>query len=234
MYFNFKDWFSIILLSTSLTACATGGNVEPGDADYPKINAYANSVLKIHGTNPDGVPIKFAIAWAATNIHGYPVADGTCNWKSNWFEGVTTGYYVSLPIDASTKGGEYEFKVNTDAFIPGRCGWKFFGIEVYSGNQIHQKGFAFDPAAILVSKNAHLPNWAGMIQKESTKVDISCRVHAYMDAVDLSPNMTITEGDYLDCLDTDTSKKIRIILPDTINPDIELNIHARVPKTAAR
>lgn len=203
-----------------LLGCA-GENVKKGDADFPTANPQAKHFLQVHGTIDDGVPVRFASFWVATNSKRWPVADGNCNYMFNRLEGVSDGYSVHIPITPKMENQQYTFQVATDAFLPGRCGWQFSGVLIYTDGQVFDNAFSVDAAELLVAHNPSLPNWAGMKVTVEPHLDVTCGVNTY--GISQAPH----DGIFMQCQDAVSRKKVRAQLREDLATPInfELDIH---------
>ncbi|MDB0570742.1 hypothetical protein LBW59_08145 [Ralstonia solanacearum] len=205
------------LVAISLAGCGSS-DVRPGDLDYPQLNQNAFRTLEIHGIIESGTPVKFAAHWVSTRGKLWPVADGNCNYMFNRIEGVSSSYTAQIPIVPVIRDDHYSLELKTDAFVPGRCGWKFSGLLVYADGQVFDNRFSVDAAELLVAYNPSLPIWSGMMQSSGGSADISCKTATY--ATYEAPH----SGVYLKCVDTTSKQKLRVTLPEDGSHAFELNI----------
>lgn len=109
---------SLIIGATLATmAHADGGNVQPGDADYPATNPTPTKFIRIHGTIDGSFDMSFSIVWNATN----PV----CKYTTNQRAGATAPYSTITPLPAQRNGEKFDINLAVDGKLAGRCGWKF-------------------------------------------------------------------------------------------------------------
>jgi len=216
--YSVPTFFLLAVLAAALGGCA-GTNVKPGDLDYPQENERASNVLEVHGTIDPGLPIKFATYWISTKAKSWPVADGNCNYMFNRLEGVSSTYTAHIPLKPEIRDGSYSVELKTDAFLPGRCGWRFSGLLVYTDDQVFDSLFSIDAAELLVDFNPSLPRWAGMIQPTGERIDVLCETSKYL------PSEAPHDGTYLKCIDAVSRRKLRVTLHGNNPPSIELNIH---------
>ena len=64
------------------------------------------------------------------------------------------------PLTPTMHGNAYTVDVKTDAFLPGRCGWKFSGLQVYTNGQTLKDRGSVESAELLVAAfdEKSLPN----------------------------------------------------------------------------
>jgi hypothetical protein len=219
---NYTFYLLIIFLVLIVIMC-TGcfdHNVRHGDRDYPVVNNQHKQALSVHGTIDPILNVKFASYWIVTNNVRWPVADGNCNYTFNWLEGVSDRYSVRQPITPTMHDNNYEFEIATDEFLPGRCGWKFSGILVYTNHQAYDSMFPIDAAELIVAYNPNLPNWANLIKTNENHLDLSCKNDAYTDG-----QSGHGSGPYLKCVDSKSHTRIRALLQEGETKSFELNIH---------
>jgi hypothetical protein len=207
-------WTALIVM-----LCGCASNVTPGDRDYPTANPNPSKVLEVHGRIEPSVPVRFFAYWIATRAKSYPVADGNCNYTFNWLEGVGDRYSVAVPVAITSKADSYVLSMNTDAFLPGRCGWKFSGLLVALDKQVFDNGFSVDEAELVVLYNPSLPNWAGMLKSTDSHLDVACTPRSY------NSSQAPHDGVYMKCVDTASGKKIRALVSDKDSGAFELNIN---------
>jgi len=207
-----------VAICTAVVGCG-GMNVRPGDKDYPQSNPNASAVLKVHGVVESDLPVRFAAYWVTTKGTSWPVADGNCNYMFNRFEGVTDTYSLVTPVVPVKNDDHYALELNTDELLPGRCGWKFSGLLIYTDGQVFDNGFSVDAAEILVAYAPFLPRWSGMMQSMGNRMELSCKRLSY--GASEAPH----DGIYLKCVDKDSAKKIRVLMHEGSPRSFEVNIH---------
>lgn len=124
------------------------------------------------------------------------------------------------PLTPTMHGNAYTVDVKTDAFLPGRRGWKFSGLLVYTNGQTLKDRGSVESAERLVAAfdEKSLPNWAGMIHATGNRLDVSCETAT--DPIE-HPN----DKAYLECVDTVSKRVVRLTLRDSDLHSVELNIH---------
>jgi len=222
MYSIYKKLLLALIVSIILSGCA-GNDIRLGDQDYPIINPEPKHVLKIHGTIDKSLDVKFASYWIVTNGKRWPVSDANCNNMPNYSEGISNQYFVLIPIVPITNKDHYEFKIATDGFVPGRCGWIFSGLLAYTDKQVFNNLFSVEAAELIVAYNPYLPWWPQQYSLESidNHLEVSCKVDSYSDFQSAHGS-----GPFLNCVDTKSGTRIRYLLHEGKTPSLELNIHS--------
>lgn len=222
MYSNYEKFYLSLILSILLVGCA-GHNVRLGDRDYPRINPEPKHILQVHGTIDNRLQIKFASYWIVTNGKVWPVSDGNCNYMPSYFEGVSNEYSALIPISPKINNDQFEFEIATDGFLPGRCGWMFSGLLVYTGNQVFDNLFSVEAAELIVAYNPYLPWWPRQYTLESIDnyLEVSCKEDTYTDFQSAHGS-----GTFLNCFDTKSGKRIRALLQEGKTNSFELHIHS--------
>jgi len=226
---NGSDAFScarLLFLSAVLVlAGCDGSDVKKGDPDYPQSNPRPTAILKFHGSIDPGVEVRFASYWIATNYQKWPVADGNCNYMNNKIEGVTSKYTLLSPITLNISKDSFNFSVFKDEYLPGRCGWTFSGILVFSSKQniadfsFEEKEPAIDAAELFVTYDPSSTSWPKdqVTIWNNNFVEILCSNSLLPVSTSLLKNMI------LKCIDYRTRKKI--IVPINNENSFELKIH---------
>jgi hypothetical protein len=214
------------IVSLVLCGCA-GHNVRLGDRDYPEINPDPKHLLQVHGTIDSKLHINFATYWIVTNGKVWPVSDGNCNYIPSYFEGVSNEYFAVIPVHPDIQDDHFEFQIASDGFYPGRCGWMFSGLLVYTDNQVLDNLFSVEAAELIVAYNPYLPWWPRKYTLESidNHLDVSCKEDTYTDF-----QSGHGSGTFLNCFDTKSGKRIRALLQGGKINTFKLNIQSDDPK----
>jgi hypothetical protein len=222
MYCIFKKLLLSLNISILFCGCA-GHNVRPGDRDYPSAISEPKHLLLVHGTINTNLHIRFASYWIVTNGKVWPVSDGNCNYMPSYFEGVSNEYSVLVPVSPRISDDHYEFEIATDAFQPGRCGWMFSGLLVYTDKQVLDNLFSVEAAELIVAYNPYLPWWPRQYTLENIDnyLNVSCKEDTYTDFQSAHGS-----GTFLNCFDTKSGKRIRALLQEGKLTSFELNIQS--------
>ncbi len=222
MHSIYEKFLLALIMSLILCGCS-GHNVRQGDRDYPASNPSPQYILKVYGTIDKRLHVKFASYWIVTNGKGWPVADGNCNYMPNYFEGLSNEYSVLIPVSPKIDSNNFAFEIAKDGFLPGRCGWMFSGLLVYTDNQVLDNLFSVEAAELLVAYNPYLTWWPRQYALESfgNYLDVSCKEDTYTDFQSAHGS-----GTFLNCFDTKSGKRIRALLKGGKTTTFELNIHS--------
>jgi hypothetical protein len=110
-----------LVLGLSISPGCSGGNVAPGDRDYPADNPAPKNYLWLHGTIDPSLDINFRIQWLADNPG--------CRYTASWIEHVFVPYYASSPLPIDDRhGNSFSTRVPIDGVLSGRCEWRFAGV----------------------------------------------------------------------------------------------------------
>jgi hypothetical protein len=101
-------------------AACNGGNVKPGQADYPVPNPAPKSFLFLHGTIDTPLDIDFRIQWHAEAPR--------CRYATSRIEGAYTWYTAWSPLTVARQGTSFSARVPIDGMLPGGCQWRFGGV----------------------------------------------------------------------------------------------------------
>lgn len=124
-----KNW--LLLLSVTLVSgCGfpemaithIGGDLTPGDFNYPKQNPAPMRTLVISGTASPSLKLQL-VAHYLTN--GSTFCTSTPSFIAGAVEGATRPTSVSIPLQIIRNGDSYSTNAVVDQFIPGKCDWQF-------------------------------------------------------------------------------------------------------------
>jgi hypothetical protein len=119
------------LILCDLAAC--GRNIEPGDAQYPKLNRKPARTLDITLTGEESLrPVLRSRWWAANQIGEWKDACSYSGFSSG--APARVGYSVTVPLLFSNEDGALRSRFAFDLYEPGYCGYQFGGLSFDMGS----------------------------------------------------------------------------------------------------
>jgi hypothetical protein len=114
---------SIALLQSSVSIADSGLTLKQGDRSYPAMTPNPQIFVPITVSSAEWIDMKLV----AVYVSDTSAFCGQLN--------IAAGHFpndVVVPIEMTRMGDEYRGKIVVDRFEPGRCNWKFLGVE-YGG-----------------------------------------------------------------------------------------------------
>jgi hypothetical protein len=99
-----------------------GGDLAPGDFNYPARNPQPARTIVIAGQVAPKLELEL-VAHYLTD--GSAMCSSTSSFIAGAVEGARRPSAVSVPLQVSRQGDSYSATVTVDAFVPGRCDWRF-------------------------------------------------------------------------------------------------------------
>jgi hypothetical protein len=111
-----------------LGGCTTARIVGPlssSDPDYPHVNPSPARFVQVHGTLSRTLDLSLTADYMATTRLG---CTATSSFIAGAIEGATGPMKVRVPMPIARDRDKYTTQFAFDQFLPGRCGWHFFGV----------------------------------------------------------------------------------------------------------
>lgn len=111
-----------------LSACSGGGNVRPGDPDYPVPNPKSQASARIQLSLPPELEVSLAALWSAD------YKNSACRYYENGllrFEGAPFPFRLVQTLPVLRDGEQLSVPVVLDQYAPGRCDWKLTSIKMW-------------------------------------------------------------------------------------------------------
>jgi hypothetical protein len=118
-----KWTFVYVLLQLAFETTAVGGNVNPGDRDYPALNSNAHTKIVVSGRAPEKWKLHL-VAYYYPKEGGIlnPSTGGlVCGWAVG--PGVSLPYSITYGLTVHRHGDTYTAEMPMDRYEEGHCGW---------------------------------------------------------------------------------------------------------------
>jgi hypothetical protein len=113
------------LVFAGCMAARVVGPLSPSDPSYPAEKPSPSRVIQVHGTVSATLDLSLTADYIATPRIG---CTATSSLIAGSIEGATWPMSVRAPITLVRRGDEYTAQVAVDRFLPGQCGWHFYGV----------------------------------------------------------------------------------------------------------
>jgi hypothetical protein len=156
----------------SIAGCKHLGNpvVSPHDSRYPARNPASTRVVSITGTVAPTLGLTLTAIY-----HGSVAADCWVSplYAAGGFEGATIPLRVEVLIPLVRAGNRFSGTFSPDAFLPGKCDWRFSGVAM----QVTRGPLATGPFLIVIAQD----RWKTTEYKGHNSSDaplmLPCRLH---------------------------------------------------------